>query len=133
MYSGRTLKQILPFLSAISLLFCACTTYTLVEDWTDIPSNSIIEVHTNDGEIYELRKWKIENDRSITGEVKSKSPAYKSITISKKSIVNIYVIGSPISEGTETAITVAGSLVIAAAVIWAIYFFQHVIWTAGGV
>jgi len=122
---GGLFKPIPLILFTFMLLSCGCTSQSIVQDLRNVPTNSPIEVHTKDGKTYEFAKWTIDKDSSIVGTFKSDSCTWTTTTIQGNSIAAVQVNESQAAARMETITTVAGSLMIAAAVILVIDVLVH--------
>ena len=120
------MKHVQLIFGALTLFIGGCMTQTLVQDWSNLPGNSTIEVRTKNGNSYQFDDWKTDCDRSIVGTTKDRADTWTRITIQANSIAAVYVRDSQAMKRMETAVTVAGSLVIVAAVIEVIHVLGHV-------
>ena len=102
-----------------------CGRLILVNDWEKVPANSMIEVHTHGGYVYEFDNWKVNKDGSILGMRNSGYNRWTSVIIQSDSIAAVYMQDTRAARAMETSVTVAGSVAIAATVVGIVYVIVH--------
>jgi hypothetical protein len=111
------LKYRKPIIILFIYFISGCSTSIIVEDWNKVPRESILEVHSKDGNIYELEEWEHHKDGSLSGKTMIDAKNKTGITIQAKSIDVVYIQDPRINQ----IVTITGAIIIAVAV-FGIYF-----------
>ena len=125
--SDGSRRRLLPVAALLcSLAAAGCASSIAVDNWQSLPHNTPIEVHLTDGSTRRCEIWRMTEDSSIVGLVKTDSGQWRNVSVPQRAIRKVALTGTESHEWVADVTVVTGCVAGAAAVAAVIVVLAHI-------